>query len=129
MHKLIAIVLITLALPACRKQAETQFVPLPTSVHLRTMHHDIPVAAVNVFIKYNAAEFPGYDKAAAYFDTVLVSDINGKVELHPVQQGHHWAVAFGSSEHGIPLPIYGSMPLFIDADKHPGVDTSIYMFE
>ncbi len=93
------------------------------------MHHDVPVPDVNVFIKYNQVEFPGYDKPATYFDTLLVSNEKGLVTLQPILQGRHWAVAFGASEHGIVLPIYGSMPFYIDLDSHPVVDTIIYTFE
>jgi hypothetical protein len=114
---------------SCNKPRNEEIIPLSTSVRLQTMHHNIPVAEVNVFIKYNTVAFPGFDKPAVYFDTMLVSDKSGKVAISPVLQGSHWAVAFGSSEHGVSLPIYGSMPFFIDLEKHPTTDTLIYMFE
>ena len=112
----------------CTRPEET-LIPINTSLSLKTVHHDVPAVEVNVFIKYNVLEFPGYDKQPEYFDTMLVSDNDGRVKLNPVRPGQHWAVAFGASEHGIVVPIYGSMPFLIDVDNHPAVDTFIYMTE
>lgn len=113
----------------CHRSGEELLIPINTSLSLKTVHHDVPAAEVNVFIKYNVAEFPGYDKQPQYFDTMLVSDDAGLIKISPVRPGRHWAVAFGASEHGIVVPIYGSMPFLIDVDTRPVVDTFIYMTE
>lgn len=113
----------------CYRPQEEEVLPIKTALTLKTVHHDLPSAEVNVFIKYDVTAFPGYDKMPAYFDTLLISDNAGRVQLSPVRPGRHWAVAFGASEHGIVVPIYGSMPFQIDVDHHPVVDTLIYMFE
>lgn len=114
----------------CYPSESDIFIPIPTSICLRTMHHDVPQGDVFVYLKYGCDTFPGFDKAEDWYDTVLVSDVQGRVCVAPVPPGHHWAVALGASEHGnTPLPIYGRMPIWIDIDQKPKVDTAMYLFE
>lgn len=124
----IIILVASISIQSCRPE-EAEEIPINTSLTLKTVHHDVPAPMVNVFIKYNVYDFPGYDKQPDYFDTLLISDDSGRVKISPVRPGQHWAVAFGASEHGIVVPIYGSMPFLIDVDNRPEVDTFIYMSE
>lgn len=120
---------ILLLLVACHPVEEGGEIPLPTSICLQAMHHDVPVPDVNIFFKYHCEEFPGYDRPEHYYDTMLVSDASGRVCIAPVPPGKHWAVAFGASEHGIPLPIFGSLPMTIDLKRKPTIDTMLFMYE
>ena len=124
-----ALLIGTLGLVSCRQAEEGDLVPLPTSVCLQTMHHDVPVPEVNVFFKFNCDTFPGYHHPADWFDTLVVSDAQGRTCLSPVAPGKHWAVAFGASEHGLILPIYGRFPFEINLDTRIKVDTFLYMYE
>jgi hypothetical protein len=119
----------TLGLMGCRQAEEGDLVPLPTSVCLQTMHHDVPVPEVNVFFKFNCDTFPGYHQSADWFDTLVVSDALGKACISPVAPGKHWAVAFGASEHGLLVPIYGRFPFEINLDTRIKVDTFLFMYE
>lgn len=114
---------------ACRRAEEGDLVPLPTSVCLQTMHHDVPVPDVNVFFKFNCDTFPGYYHPAEWFDTLVVSNEQGRACIAPVAPGKHWAVAFGVSEHGLIVPIYGRMPFEINLANRIKVDTFIYLYE
>lgn len=113
---------------ACTPKEE-EFIPLPTSICIRAMHHDVPLPDVNLFFKYNTNDFPGYDQPATYYDTLIVTDAQGRGCISPVPPGKHWLVALGASEHGIPLPVFGRMPIVIDLDRKPVVDTLLYMYE
>ena len=113
----------------CRPEPDPLVLQIPTSLHLQMMHHAVPLPDVNVFLKYNCDTFPGYEQQTAYYDTVLVSDANGDISVSPVPPGHHWVVALGASEHGIPLPVFGRMPIYIDLENRIKVDTMLYMYE
>jgi hypothetical protein len=114
---------------ACQQAEEGDLVPLPTSVCLQTMHHDVPVPEVNVFFKFNCDTFPGYYHSADWFDTLVVSNEQGQACIAPVPPGKHWAVAFGVSEHGLIVPIFGRMPFEINLENRLKVDTFIYLYE
>ncbi len=120
----------TLIYTQCRPTDEGGTLPLPTSICLTTKHHEIPVPGMNVLLKYNIDTFPGYYNPIEYYDTLLISDAQGRVCVGAVPLGKHWAVALGVDEHAQQIvPVYGRLPIVIDLEKRMKVDTVVYLYE
>ncbi len=114
----------------CTPNDEGNTIPLPTSICVQTKHHDIAQPNMTVFLKYNSDTFPGYTQPASFYDTMLTTDQNGRACVSPVPVGRHWIIALGVDEHAQQvLPIYGRLPVLIDLERKPKVDTIIYVYE
>ena len=126
---IVFLLMVILAISACRPSEEPT-IPLPTSICIQTQHHEVPKPAINILIKYNSDTFPGYDQPVSFYDTLLVTDSNGRICVSPVPVGKHWIVALGFDEHAQQvLPVFGRLPVYIDLQNKPKVDTILYLYE
>lgn len=112
---------------SCRKTPDT--IPLPTKICVQSTHHLIPIAGVKIQLKYFSDTFPGYDKNPAFYDAVFVTDHDGNGCLSSIPEGDHWLVAVGFDSVFHHQAVYGSLPIHISLDKHPVLDTILYLSE
>lgn len=118
-----------LVLFACAP-AGPEFVPLPTSVCVQTVHHSWPVPKSTVYVKYNTDEFPGYEKPPSFYDTSFHTDNIGRGCLAPLPEGRHWLVAYGFDSLVPPFyPVFGSLKIEITLGARAKLDTILYVTE
>ena len=113
---------------ACRPEAP-ETIPYETQICVRTLHHTLPIPHATVYVKYNADTFPGYQQPPSYYDAVFETGADGRGCLAPVPEGRHWLVAFGYDSLYFPHHVFGSLPVTIDLDARPTIDTTLYVSE
>lgn len=107
----------------CSKSTE---VPITNTLCLTTKHHEIIQPNIPIYIRFDNAIFPGYDRFYDY-DTVLITDENGKVCMDNPPDGKHWCVAIGYD----PIildSVRGSTSVEIENPRH-SIDTLIRVTE
>jgi len=117
-----------LSFAACRPAAP-DLLPLPTRLCVKTQHHHQPIPHATVYIKYNTAAFPGYDKPADFFDKTFTTGANARGCVEPMPEGKHWLVAFGYDSLYFPHEVYGSMQIEISLNGKAKIDTILYVSE
>jgi hypothetical protein len=127
-YSLLLLCLFPLFMVGCRP-ALPEEIPLPTRLCVRTQHHHQPIPHANVYIKYNATEFPGYDRPASYFDATFKTGKDARLCIEPLPEGRHWLVAFGYDSLYFPHDVYGSMQIDISLNGKAKVDTIFYVSE
>ncbi len=123
---IILLIFLLIAHMSCKKSAPEGPVFLGTRVCLNTQHHERSLPGVEVYIKYGAVEFPGYENLSVY-DTMLVSDQFGEVCFPVVPLGEHWFIGYGHDDL-LDEPVRGSLPIEIISLHHPR-DTVLYVSE
>jgi hypothetical protein len=117
-----------LSLQACRP-AGPEEIPLPTKICVLTSHHGQPIPHANIWLKFNADSFPGYDQAPAYFDASFQTGADARACMEPVPTGKHWLIAFGYDSLHFPNHVYGSMLVDISIPYRAVLDTVLYVSE
>ena len=113
---------------ACRP-ALPEEIPLPTKICVRTQHHTLRIPNATVYIKYNATEFPGYDKPPSYYDASFKTGADAYGCIESIPEGRHWLVAFGYDSLYFPNNVRGNLPVTISLDHKPVLDTVLYVSE
>jgi hypothetical protein len=125
-HYLLLLTLLTLS---CNQPLEEESFPLPTQVCVRAYHHHQPIPDTKVYIKFNATEFPGYDRTGRIYDRVFNTGKQNLGCLAPLPEGRHCLVAFGYDSLYAPHDVYGSMWINISLKGRAKLDTIMYVSE
>jgi hypothetical protein len=121
---------LALYIGACNPIEEGDTIPISTEICIEARHHDVPHPELNIFLKYNVDTFPGYYNDASWYDTMLVTDAAGRACVGPVPPGKHWIIGLGFDEHAQQLlPVFGRLPVVVDLEKKPKIDTILYLYE
>ncbi len=127
-HFFFASLAVTVA--TCTPIDEGGTIPISTEICIEARHHDVPHPELNIFLKYNVDTFPGYYNEASWYDTMLVTDAAGRACVGPVPPGKHWIIGLGFDEHAQQLlPVFGRLPVVVDLEKKPKIDTILYLYE
>lgn len=97
-----------------------------TSLSLTVQHHERPISGIEVYVKFFATEFPGYE-IEDMADTTLVADGDGQVKLGDFPLGNHWFVGIGYDE-VIRELVIGNLDLRFDLTNLK-YDTILYVSE
>ncbi len=97
-----------------------------TSLSITVRHHDRPIPGTEVYVKFFATEFPGYELEDVA-DTTLVADADGQVKLNDFPLGNHWFVGIGYDE-AIRELVIGNLDLRFDLTNLQH-DTILYVSE
>ncbi len=122
----ILLLLFTLGFFACRPEGP-ETIPLPTKICIKTTHHNYPLAGSTVYLKYFTDTFPGYDKAADFYDASFKTGADARGCIESVPEGKHWLVAFGYDSLHFPHEAFGSLPVEISLTYKPVLDTALYL--
>ena len=114
---------------SCLKTQTPETVELPTEVRVQVLHHNLPMKYLPVYFKYNTEEFPTYDDPETWMDTMLLTDVQGRIAMRPIREGNHWLVATGYDSMPLPHMVYGSLPFTINLNGKAVLDTVIYVSE
>ena len=68
-----------------------------TQACFTTQHHEKIIPNIEVYVKFNTTEFPGYVDLDQ-FHMQLTSDANGRVCFNDIPLGNHWFVGIGYDE-------------------------------
>jgi hypothetical protein len=83
----------------------------------QVLHHDDPILGANVYIKYNATEFPG-SLPSDYDDLTLASEVDATFEFNDVPQGSHYLFGIGEDT-DCSCQVLGGIPVIL----HSNTDT------
>ncbi len=96
-----------LCISACEKNSNPGTISLGSELCLATLHHERGLTEITVYIKFNAAEFPGYDDLSV-FDDSAVSDEFAEACFDKIPPGEHWCIGIGHDEL-LDEPVRGSV--------------------
>ncbi|MFK7809153.1 MAG: hypothetical protein AB8F74_15225 [Saprospiraceae bacterium] len=81
---------------SCGKD-EPRFFDATSPVTLKVQHHEDALPGMEVYIQYNAKQFPGYDDRSV-FDTMVIGNEFGDAIFPKVPIGQHWVIGYGFDE-------------------------------
>ena len=110
---------------SCGKD-EPRYFDATSRVTLKVQHHEDVLPQIEVYIQYNAEQFPGYDNYSV-FDTMIVSDEFGDAVFPQVPIGRHWAIGYGFDEN-VGEPVRGQVAFEITKFGVPW-DSTLYVSE
>ena len=93
---------------------------------VQVQHHQEKLGNIDIYVKFNAAVFPGYDDYGS-FDKVVRVDANGQACMNNPPEGKHWLIGYGYDP-AIEDSVRGSVAVFIE-DISFSVDTVMYVSE
>ncbi len=97
-----------------------------TEACFTTQHHSKIIPNIDVYVKFNTIDFPGYDDFDS-FNLMQTSDNQGRVCFRDIPLGNHWFVAIGYDEE-IREQVIGNIDIRFDL-THLKVDQILYVGE
>ncbi|MEM9022329.1 MAG: hypothetical protein AAGB22_01210 [Bacteroidota bacterium] len=77
-------------------------------------HHEVNIPNANVFIKYDATEFPGTD-VSVYDDSQVSGSVDGSYQFSGLQVGNYYLFSVGYDS-AVSDQVLGGLPVVISED-------------